>query len=146
MSIRHAFGKAGIVRPGAIRWGGIYAMRDDLIVFPEDRLPGARKTPHEYRSILVLQCQTDCDDPNLRTVLIAPLSTKKRIRERFDHELAAGTGNLRSDTLVKLAMVQPVLKVDLEPFRMVGDLPMETMRDIITVLLANVGGILRPVT
>jgi hypothetical protein len=29
---------------------------------------------------------------------------------------------------------------------MAGDLPMETMRDIITVLLANVGGILRPAT
>ena len=143
MSFKEAFTDVGIVPPQKIKWGGIYPVPDNLIIFPEDRLPGARKTPHERRYVLVLQTQEDCDDISRLSVLIAPLGTKKRAKATTEYELPSG---MRFPSLVKLGMVQPVLKVDLTPFRPETILDKETMKSILTVLLANVGGVERPVS
>lgn len=143
MSLRAAFTNAGIVQPGSIKRGGVYMVRDELVVFPEDRLPGAKRTRHEHRYVLVLQCQEDCDAPDIPTVLVAPLSTRKRVKSRFDYELSHGTANLREDDYVKLALVQPMLKTEL--VKRVGIVDLAKMHDVVTVLLANIGGIRRPI-
>jgi hypothetical protein len=140
LSLKDAFTDVGIVPPQKIKWGGIYPVPDNLINFPEDRLPGARKTPHERRYVLVLQTQEDCDDISRLSVLIAPLGTKKRAKATTEYELPSG---MRFPSLVKLALVQPILKKDLDPFRAEIVLPKDIMKDILTVLLANVGGVER---
>jgi len=143
LSLKDAITDAGIVPPQKIKRGGIYPVPDDLIVFPEDRLPGARKTPHERRYVLVLQAQEDCDDIIRLSVLVAPLSRKKQAKAKTDYELPTG---MRFPSLVKMGQVQPILKKDLDPFRAETILDKETMKDILAVLLANVGGVERPVS
>jgi hypothetical protein len=140
LSLKGAFADAGIVPPQKIKRGGIYPVPDNLIIFPEDRLPGARKTPHERRYVLILQTQVDCDDITRLSVLIAPLGTKKQAKAATEYELPSG---MRFPSLVKLGLVQPILKKDLEPFKAETVLNKEIMKDILTVLFANVGGIER---
>jgi hypothetical protein len=142
LDLKDAFSDAGIVPPQKIKWGGIYPIPDSLIVFPEDRLQGARKTSHINRYVLVLQCQEDCDDSVRRSILIAPLSRKKQAKDVTDYELPSG---LKFPSLVRLGLVQPVLKIDLAPFRPETILNKDIMKDIATVLAANVGGIERHV-
>lgn len=141
--IAEAFEKAGIVSC-KIQAGDLWTVHDDIITFPEDRLPTAKKTPHEHRTVAILSCKEDCEDPTHLNVLITPLSTKTDIKHKTDFLLKKGISGLRENSYVRLGLIQPVLKMDLiEP--KIGTLEKDTWDSIITVLLANVGAIPRPI-
>ena len=125
--IKDALKKSGIV-PKNILPGSLWTVRDKLIVFPEDRLPSAKKTSHEFRTIVVLSRLEDCEDPTRIYVLMAPLSSNTRIKAKTDYLIPKGNGNLRDDSMVRLGLVQPILKTELE--KEIGLLPESILEDL----------------
>lgn len=124
--------------------GDIWIVPDELVVFPEDRLPDAKKKKHKHRTVVVLSCKEDCQSIRPLTILIAPLSTKKKLKARTDFLLEKDNGNLREDSFARLGLVQPVLKTDLQRQAKIGQLNKEIFDKMIAVLLANIGVIERP--
>jgi hypothetical protein len=63
----------------------ILAIADDSIVFPEQKL-GQKREKHERRFVIVLQNDKDNQNPVIKIVLVAPLSSKKE-HHRLDYLL-----------------------------------------------------------
>ena len=143
MSIKNAFSRLGITGR-KIQRGEIYLIADDLIVLPETRLPSKpRREPHESRPVLILQTNSDNDDPLYPIILVAPLSHRIDLQDQRDFKLSAGQAGLEHDSIVQLGLIQPVLKIDLQE-EALGKVDDITMDDIDAVLAANLGLIERP--
>ncbi len=139
-AIEHALENAGI--PGKlIKRGDIWTIPDRIITFPTDRLPKSKRTTHDKRPVLILSCDEDLAKVRPLTALISPLSTVKD-KSATDFMLSAGTANLKEDSVVRLGLIQPILKIDLK--EKIGDLQLPVLDQIMTVLLCNLGILQRP--
>jgi len=135
--IRDAFDKAGI-KPGGVRPGEIYLVKDERITLPETDLPGRKREKHEYRPVLVIQCEEDTQDPFCVTTIVAPFSHRVKLKRAQDLELSHAETGLDHDSILCLGLVQPILKVELSG-KPKGKLSKEGMEKVLAVLARNVG-------
>jgi len=141
--LRDAFERIGITGKHIER-GEIYLVPDELIEFPEERIPSRpSRTIHEQRPVLILQTNADNAEPLYPIVLIAPLSHRVDLQDKRDYKLKAGQGGLKQDSLVHLGLVQPILKTELQGDA-IGKLDTLAINDIDAILAANLGLIERP--
>ena len=139
-SFADAFRRAGVSAVGLIH-GSVCLIKDELIAFPEERLPKAKRTKHPIRTVLVLSCDEDCKDPFRHSVLVAPISSSIN-KARTDFPVGAGARGLARNSFVRLGHIQPALKVDIKAT--LGMLDDEMMAQIHAVIMANLGIISRP--
>lgn len=124
-----------------IKRGDIWTISDSIITFPTDRLPKSKRTTHEQRPVLILSCDEDLTKVRPLTAIISPVSTviDKMVT---DFRLAAGMGGLKEDSMVRLGLIQPILKIDLK--QKIGSLEQTILDQVMTVLLCNLGVLQRP--
>lgn len=137
MSIRDAFTKAG-VKVRAVRPGEIYLVKDERVHIPETRLPGKKREKHEWRPVLIIQCKEDAQDRFCVTTIIAPFSHRVDLKRAQDLELPRAETGLDYDSILRLGLIQPILKVELSD-KPEGRLSKERMEEVLTLLARNVG-------
>jgi len=123
-----------------IKRGDIWTIADDLITFPEARLPKGKRKKHDERPVLILSSDEDLNNIRPLTALISPLSTVMQ-KAVTDFIIRAGTGGLSQDSVVRLGLIQPILKVDLK--LRIGNIGPDTLDQVTTVLLSNLGVVSR---
>ena len=133
--IEKALHDAGITEK-VIKRGDVWVISDELIIFPEERLPKGKRTKHNERPALILSCEEDLTSIRPLTAIISPLSTVK-IKAVTDFILSAGTGGLLEDSVARLGLIQPILKIDLN--RKLGTIGSDILDQIMTVVLCNLG-------
>jgi len=137
MSLRDAFKKAG-VKPRRVRRGEIYLVKDDLIQIPETRLPGQKRKKHEERPVLVIQCKEDAQDHYCYTTIVAPFSHRVKLKRAQDLELSRKETGLDYDSILRLGLIQPILKVDLSE-KPIRRLSKTGIQEVLALLARNVG-------
>jgi mRNA-degrading endonuclease toxin of MazEF toxin-antitoxin module len=106
--------KALGVTSKSIQQFDVYSIPDEAITFPEERLTQTRKK-HEKRLVIVLQNNSDNDDPLIKIVTIAPLSTNPQ-HHRLDYLLKKSNHQfLPNDSYIRTRHIQPILKKELTP-------------------------------
>ncbi len=144
--MRGAFRRAG--HPTTIRQGEVYYISDAYVHFPD--LDPATRTPRPSRYALVLQGDQlpngDRHPYNYRcpSVLVAPMSGQTASKRPWEYLLRSGLGGQSGDSLVKLHLAQPVPREALEQGQLTGEVPLETMQQILRLLLINLGVIAAP--
>ena len=123
--------------------GDIWTVQDSIVDFPASRLPGGRRTRHDTRFVLVIQCNEDNRAALYPTVLISPMSSQTDLKGRQDVELVKGSGGLPRDSVALLGQVQPILKRELKTKW--GSLSGEELKAVLNTLLCNLGVLERPV-
>lgn len=89
-------------------------MRDSAIDFPVDDKKGTR-TKHDFRTVVVLSCQSHCDDPAEEEILIAPMSHNLALSRLTDCEVKPNHENgLDAPGRILLSHIQPIPKAALE--------------------------------
>ena len=102
----------GVTSKG-IKQFDVYSVPDKAIDFPEERLNQTRKK-HEKRLAIILQNNRDNNDPLIKIIAIAPLSTSRE-SQRLDYLLRKSNHPfLRDDSFIRVRHIQPVLKIELE--------------------------------
>ena len=110
-SLRDQLLKAGLTAR-EIQQFDIFTIADDSIVFPEQKL-GQKREKHERRFVIVLQNDKDNQNPVIKIVLVAPLSSKKE-HHRLDYLLYEKNHPfLPEHSYIRIRHVQPILKTDL---------------------------------
>lgn len=110
-SLRDQLLKAGLTAQ-EIQQFDIFTIADDSIVFPEQKL-GQKREKHERRFVIVLQNDKDNQNPVIKIVLVAPLSSKRE-HHRLDYLLYKKNHPfLPEDSYIRIRHVQPILKRDL---------------------------------
>ena len=123
--------KAGLTTK-RIQQFDVFAIPDNLIVFPEEQLDQKRQK-HDTRLVIVLQNDKDNKDPTIRIVLVAPLSTKRE-SHRLDYLLHKKNHSfLREDSYIRIRHIQPILKIDLKTKW--GNISQEQIRSAIKDML-----------
>jgi len=119
--------------------GEVYLVKETAIQFPKERLPGAPPPRrHQQRPVVILQCDEDNHDPTYPIVLVAPLSSRVDLKGRQDFLVRAGEAGLRTDSIVMLGLLQPVLRQDLEDSPL-GRFSLHRLQEITAMLLCNLG-------
>jgi mRNA-degrading endonuclease toxin of MazEF toxin-antitoxin module len=118
--------------------GDIFLTKDSAIDFPE----GTERTKHDYRPVVILQCDEDCKNVLPSTVIVAPLSHRTNNMRRWEYLIPKGESGLKEDSVVRLAHIQPVRKADL--VKKTGKVDPVHMQYIEQALLENLGIIDRP--
>ena len=131
-----AFEDAGISEK-IIDRGDIWYISDDLIIFPEDRLPKTKRQKHLNRPVLILSCSDDLKNLKFLSALISPLSTVVQAKAATDFFVNAGVGGLKEDSMIRLGLIQPILKVDLK--EKIGNIGNDILDQVNTVVLCNLG-------
>lgn len=110
-------------------YGEIFQIKDNLIRFPEDGY--IKRTKHENRLVVVCHHVKTNSDQRHWSVLIAPCSSQVDYQNPSDLKISPNEMNrIDRDTLIRLGMSQPVLKMDL-----VG--PLGKLSDEESSLLSN---------
>lgn len=113
--------------------GEVYYIKDELVSIPDADRTTMRRRAHEGRRVVIAHNNYLNADPTWPLIHIAPLSHRVDLLKETDIEVTDdpkdGDG-VSENSIIRLALVQPVLKVDLE--RLVGKLS----RDKITEMLA----------
>ena len=141
MGMRGAFRRAG--HPTTIRQGEVYYISDRYVHFPD--VDPATRTPRPSRYVLVLQGDQlpngEQHPYNYRcpSVLVAPMSGQTSSKRLWEYLLPDGVGGQPGDSLVKLHLAQPVPREALEQGELTGEVPEETLRQILRLLLMNLG-------
>lgn len=110
----------------AIQQFDLWTMSDKNVNFPEERL-GQKRPHHPKRFVIVLQNNKDNENPLIRIVLIAPLSTSAQhqrldyLLRRVDHQC------LPNDSYIRIRHIQPILKKDLTTRW--GNISQDSIRD-----------------
>ena len=134
--IEDVFKKSGI-SSAEIHQGEVWRIPDNLLSFPEDRLPKPKRTKHIFRSVVILSAEEDCQDPTHITLLVAPLSTKTKIKKRTDFLIKKEEGKLKADSVVRLGVIFAILKVELIKRECL--LSAKIFEKVQAVLLTNLG-------
>ncbi len=135
MSLADAFSKTGIYKV-PITNGGIYRLRDSAVDFPVDDHRGTR-TEHDFRTVVVLSCQSHCDDPDEEEVLIAPMSHTLTLSRLTDCQFKPNKENgLNAPGRILLSHIQPVPKIALE--KMFGRFTDSEWETVCAHVLANI--------
>jgi len=126
------------VKARRVRPGEIYLVKDECIQIPETRLAGQKRKKHEYRPVLVIQCKEDAQDRICVTTIIAPFSHRVKLKRAQDLELSCQETGLERDSIVRLGLIQPILKVELSG-KPKGRLPKERMEEVLALVARNIG-------
>jgi mRNA-degrading endonuclease toxin of MazEF toxin-antitoxin module len=109
LSLSEALRSAGV----GLKPGNIYAIKDDIITFPETR-SGQERNSHYSRPVLLLSNSRVCSDHNEPVVIVCPLSHQTDIKTGCDIYLPKDSDNrLNSNSRLIFGHIQPVLKTDL---------------------------------
>lgn len=138
-AMKDALQAAGVSKR-KIKQGSVYLIPDESIVIPPRT---AKRTKHKWRTVVVLQCQTDCDNPARSTVLCAPTSASGS-KAATDFDVPGSAGGLERDSVLMLGLIQPIAKSDLGAE--LGRLDEQTLKKIQTVVMVNFGILPRPMT
>lgn len=121
-----------------IKPGDVWLVKDEVIDFPEDRLPEGSRESHPYRPVIVVSRLDECvDNVGYRSITVVPTSSKCNTSYRNDLFLVAGTGGLDMDSYARVRTTQPVLKVDLE--RKIGTLPYDILVNLKVKIATHFG-------
>lgn len=112
--------------------GEVYVVDDTVVRW----LPDTSQVDKE-RYVLVLQNDRDSHDVAYPILIVAPITTKAWGRTKQDLWVEPGEGGLTERSLIKLCMIQPMLKTDV--IRRKGQLKADTMRRVSALLAANLG-------
>lgn len=118
--------------------GAVFAVKDDLIVFPEERLPGAGPpTEHVTRRVILVQALPLIRSASLKTVLIVPCSASSTVGAS-DVSIPDGESGFDAKNVVAFtSLVQPILKSDLGSFKaVVGDKTLGDIMEKLTTLMS----------
>lgn len=121
-----------------LKVGQVYVLPDGDIKFPTNALSRAKGVGvHEDRTVVVVQHGAELQNPLVRTVLVAPTSSRIDLKTANDIFLNAGEGGLDKDSICMVGHVQPVLKSNLK--HPCGRLENRRVEEI-QVLLATITG------
>lgn len=97
-----------------MRPGAVFTVKDELVVFPNERLEGAGpRTKHPTRRVILMSCERACVSASVKTVLVVPCSASQSTVGSYDLEVTGQPG-FDADRVVAFAsLVQPLLKSDL---------------------------------
>jgi len=127
-----------------INRGEVYWVKEEVILFPKERLPSQSPlSRHERRPMLVLQCDEDNHDPLYPIILVTPLSSRVDLKGRQDFLVEAGEAGLERPSIIMLGHIQPILRTDLED-ESLGRFTARRMDEITAALLCNLGVLPRP--
>lgn len=93
-------------------FGQVYWYDDSKLVFPDEELIGERDI-HDRRPVLIIQDSHYNNNPTLKVISVAPISSKGKFKSRLDYELKASIEPVKEDSFVRLYLIQPVLKIGL---------------------------------
>ena len=130
-----ALRRAGIGKNKIVS-GGIYTIKDDLVVIP-DGTQVRRK--HDFRTVLVISSPYICNSYNCPCVTIAPLSSRIHIKAETDLIIKRTKENgLDRDSRVLLAYIQPSQKTDLD--KHLGTISSDDWEQIMAQIVWNFDG------
>ncbi|MGE5483700.1 MAG: type II toxin-antitoxin system PemK/MazF family toxin [Ignavibacteriales bacterium] len=112
-SIEAQFKRLGIDRR-SFRQGEIYIVKDKDVQIPDSKFTKTGRVFHENRPVVIVYDHLYNSEPTYPLVVVAPLShdtTRKRV---CDLELFAARDGVDQDCLLRLGLIQPLCKVDLE--------------------------------
>lgn len=119
-----------------VEFGEVYFVKDNLISIPDaDRVVEGR-TRHDSRRVLIAQ-NDETNYTNYPVVLVAPLTTRTDTKRRFDIELRPPDEPVDKPALVRLKLLQPILRVDLGSCA--GMLSREKQGEVMAALLSMFG-------
>lgn len=88
--------------------GEVWTLKDEQVQFPGRDEKGIPKGKKRY--VLILQNDADNGDSDFLTVTVAPFTTVLNSRTKQCMILDAGEGGLTERSVLKLDLIQPVLK------------------------------------
>ncbi len=115
--------------------GGVCRLKDSLIRLPD---ADARKTrtPHNFRTVLVISSATVCQSLEYACVIVAPMSHIVSFCAGVDLIVQPNRENgLNAPGRVMLSYMQPVIKTDLE--KKIGVMSDEDWQKIMVALIAG---------
>ncbi|MDI6706672.1 MAG: type II toxin-antitoxin system PemK/MazF family toxin [Bacillota bacterium] len=119
--------------------GEIYFIKDELVSIPDaDRVENGRDI-HEGRRVVIIHNHEQNNNKLCPIVTIAPFS--HRIDLKRPHDLIVTLedveGGLKVDSLIRLSLMQPVLKIDME--RCIGSLKDYKVEELIAMQIEMLG-------
>lgn len=128
--IKEKFAKLKL-SPISFQSGAIY-MTNDLNIL----MPGRDTIVDKPRMVVVIGNNDQLNNPILPIVTCMPVTTVMNQSEQC-LPVCAGNGGLDKDSVIKVGMMQPILKVDLSHY--IGTLDIETQEEIKATVLMNLG-------
>lgn len=92
--------------------GQVYIAADEDVSIPDEKLSG--RTVHPNRPVVVVTNHPSNEQPLYPTVLCAPLSHDISRKRDTDLVVTAEDDGVNQDSLLRLGLMQPFLKVDLK--------------------------------
>ena len=118
------------------KFGEIYLIKDELIDLPESLF--VKRTFHHNRPVVIHQhCDSNLNK-HIWTLNAVPISSQVDYKRDTDLEIKPENGNyIYKDSLIRLGLAQPFLKVDLEG--PVGVLTDDQMKDLAAIQMKLTG-------
>lgn len=116
--------------------GEIWTIRDSLISIPDaDRIENRKK--YYSRSVVIVDNNNQNSNKLSPVISVAPLSSRTDCLRELDIPLFRERDQMKEDSILRLSLVQPVLKRDLH--KCVGEISKEAKDEIIEVMLQKIG-------
>ncbi|MCL6480053.1 MAG: type II toxin-antitoxin system PemK/MazF family toxin [Peptococcaceae bacterium] len=123
------------------RQGEIFLVKDELINIPDTFLDLRGRAYHRRRPVVILYDIPSNINPNSYTVIAAPASHRTDMKRETDLICPKSEGGFKQDSIIRLGLIQPFLKIDLEG--PVGRLPEKQLLDLVALMLYLLGVDLR---
>lgn len=109
------FGLASPEIAGKIHPGAVFVVKDEAIDFPEDALPGATRTMHETRRVIVCTALHLCQTRSPKSVMVVPCTASRTSAPASWHfQIPDGEPGFSADCVIALPQItQPILRSDL---------------------------------
>lgn len=104
--------KASGIDPRVFEQGEVYLAVDSDVKIPDEAITG--RTTHPKRPVVIVYNHSTNQNPLYPVVMAAPLSHDTSKKRETDLEVFAREDGVVSDSLLRLGLIQPFLKVDLE--------------------------------
>lgn len=116
--------------------GGIYRLDDSLIRFPDTDAKKTR-TPHDYRTILIMSSAIVCRSYEYACVIVAPMSHLVKFCASTDLIVQPNPENrLNAPGRVLLSYMQPIQKSDIR--KQIGVMSDGDWQEIMVALIAGI--------
>lgn len=112
--------------------GEVYMIDDKKVLFP-----GRFYIEDKPRMVAVIGNTNHLNDPLIPTVQAIPITTKLKYETPQCLPVSAGTANLDKTSLLKVGLIQPMLKKDLG--KLVGQLDPDSKDELIATVIFNLG-------
>jgi hypothetical protein len=124
--------KSGLIQ---VAPGEIWSVRDDIVIFPEER-QGHERTKHLRRLVLLLSNDWICNSLACPCIQVAPLSHLTDFKSEAEMEIEKSSENgLECKSRILLGHSQPLLKTDLKS--KTGKLSLTDWEDVLKKILWN---------